>query len=214
MKLFKKEIKLAMHPTALIFLSFSAMLLIPNYPYYTAFFYTALGIFFTCLTGRENNDILYSMLLPVKKTDIVKARFTYVIVLEILQLIVAIPFAILRSTYPAEILQNGVGTNANITLFGFVLIMLGLFNLVFFNNYYKNVLKVGSAFVKGATLIFSYMLIVEVLMHFPFTIIDKANSFTPNLIQFIILGIGIVVYVLLTFLSYKKSQKSFEMLDI
>ena len=38
-----KEWRLAMHPTALLFLPLSAMLLIPNYPYYVIFFYTSLG---------------------------------------------------------------------------------------------------------------------------------------------------------------------------
>ena len=41
-----KEYRLAMHPTVLIFLALSAMLLIPSYPYYVVFFYTALGVFF------------------------------------------------------------------------------------------------------------------------------------------------------------------------
>ena len=47
LRLLQKEIRLAMHPTVPIFLLLSAMLLIPNYPYYVAFFYTGLGVFFT-----------------------------------------------------------------------------------------------------------------------------------------------------------------------
>lgn len=62
-----KEFKLAMHPTSVIFLSLSAMMLIPNYPYYMTFFYTTLAIFFIYLSGRENHDIFYTMTLPYEK---------------------------------------------------------------------------------------------------------------------------------------------------
>ena len=36
--LFKKEMRLAMHPASLGFLALSALLLVPNYPYYVTFF--------------------------------------------------------------------------------------------------------------------------------------------------------------------------------
>ena len=70
-KLLKKELALAMHPTAPIFLALSVLLIIPNYPYYVTFFYTSLAIFFTCLNGRENNDVYYTLLLPVPKRSVV-----------------------------------------------------------------------------------------------------------------------------------------------
>ena len=47
--LLQKELRLAMHPAALLFLALSALLIIPNYPYYVTFFYTTLGIFFYLL---------------------------------------------------------------------------------------------------------------------------------------------------------------------
>ena len=48
-ELLKKEFTLALHPTGWLFLGLSAMVLIPNYPYYVIFFYTGLALFFTCL---------------------------------------------------------------------------------------------------------------------------------------------------------------------
>ena len=44
--LMRKELLLAMHPASMLFLLLSAMLLIPNYPYYVICFYTCLGTFF------------------------------------------------------------------------------------------------------------------------------------------------------------------------
>ncbi|NTV78068.1 MAG: hypothetical protein HGA25_02715, partial [Clostridiales bacterium] len=143
--LLKKEIFLSMHPTALIFLSFSFMLLIPNYPYYIIFFYTGLAIFFTCMNGRENHDVFYSVTLPIAKREVVKGRFTFVILLEGLQLVLSIPFAIIRQSMPLA--GNQVGMDANIAFFGLSLMLMGVFNLIFFGIYYKNVTKVGKAFV-------------------------------------------------------------------
>lgn len=213
-KLLAKEAKLAMHPTAPIFLMLSAMLLIPNYPYYVVFFYTGLAVFFTCLMGRENNDVTYTMLLPVRKTDIVKARYAFVVLLELIQVIVAIPFAVLRQHLPLE--PNQVGMDANISLFAISFIMLGLFSLVFFKVYYSDVLKVGKAFVLSSISVFGFMIIAEVLTHaVPFfrDILDTYdNVYVPQ--KLVVLAIGIIVYISLTLISYTSSKKSFELLDL
>lgn len=75
-KLIKKDFRLAMHPTVPLMLLTAAMVTIPNYPYTVSFFYVTLSIFFTCLLGRENRDIAFSLCLPVAKRDIVTARIS------------------------------------------------------------------------------------------------------------------------------------------
>ena len=72
--LMKKEWRLAMMPVPLLFLALSALVLVPNYPYYVTFFYTTLGIFLFFQAARENRDIAYMLLLPVKKQQMVYAR--------------------------------------------------------------------------------------------------------------------------------------------
>src|SRR5512133_2785973 len=140
-----KELKLAIHPTGYIFLLMGAMLLIPNYPYYVAFFYQTLGIFFTFMNGNSTNDIFFTTLLPVRKRDVVKARLSAVIGLELLQLIIAVPFAILRAKIaPAE---NLAGQDANLALFGLVLLMFGVFNVVFLPMFYRSAYKTGTPYL-------------------------------------------------------------------
>ena len=95
--LMRKELVLAMHPASVLFLLLSAMLLIPNYPYYVMCFYTCLGTFFICLTGRENRDIEFTALLPVRKTDLVRARVFTVMLMQLAQLVIAVPFAVFLS---------------------------------------------------------------------------------------------------------------------
>lgn len=141
--LMRKELLLAMHPASMLFLLLSAMLLIPNYPYYVICFYTCLGTFFICLTGRENRDIEFTALLPVRKTDLVRARVFTVMLMQLAQLVIAVPFAVFSSRVSAE---NLVGMDANTAFFGFALVLYGVFNLVFFRNYYRAPGKVGKAF--------------------------------------------------------------------
>jgi uncharacterized protein with PQ loop repeat len=212
--LLRKELLLSMHPTASIFLILSMMLIIPNYPYYVVFFYTGMAVFFTCLTGRENNDVFYSLTLPIAKKDIVKARFAFVILLQLAQMVIAIPFAIIRQSMSLP--GNQVGMDANITLFGLSLIMIGLFNYIFFGIYYKNVNKVGTAFVWSSIAVFVYMAIAEVCAHaVPFAR-DYLDTKDPQYLAYklIVLIVGAIIYVLLTYVIYRKSVKSFEALDL
>lgn len=112
-----KELRLAFHPTVALFWLLSAMLLIPSYPYYVILFYSMLGIFFVCLTGRENHDLYFTMSLPIRKRDLVRARFGFVVMIELIQLLIAVPFAILRQRLPLP--GNEVGMDANIAFSGY-----------------------------------------------------------------------------------------------
>lgn len=208
-----KEFRLALHPTALIFLALSALLLIPNYPYYVTFFYTALGIFFVCLTGRENHDIEYSAALPVRKRDLVSARFTLVIVLELLQMLIALPFAIIRSGF--DMPGNQAGMDANIALFGLSFIMLGIFNLVFFLRYYRNPDKVGSSFAWSSSCMGVYMCLVEACTFFVPLFMELDTPDPVNLMpKLVVLGVGVVVFVAFTAIAWKRAACEFEALDL
>lgn len=209
-----KEFTLAMHPTVLMFLALSALVLIPNYPYYVTFFYTTLGIFFTCLNGRENNDIFYTMSLPICKKDIVKSRFLFVIVIEMLQMLLTVPFAIIRSTFPVA--ANQAGIEANTAFFGFSFILLGLFNLVFFINYYKDPKKIGTSFIWSNVAMWLFILLAESSVFAVPFMRDYVDTLDPLYmpIKLLILASGIIIFLLLTYVSYRKSIKSLEALDL
>lgn len=213
-KLLKKEFRLAMHPTCLIFMTLSAMLLIPNYPYYVTFFYTGLALFFTCLSGRENSDTLYMMLLPVRKRDTVKARFLLVVTLETAQFLLAVPFAALRSAMALP--GNQVGMDANLAFFGLALIQTGIFNLLFLTRYYRAPEKVGKAFAIASTGVFGYMLVAEAAAHVVPFVRDVLDTPDPAHLpeKLVVLAVGLVGYTALTLVAYNRSVKSFEMLDL
>lgn len=213
MKLLQKEFKLAVHPTVFIFMNLSTMLLIPNYIYYVAFFYTCLGLFFTCLSGRENKDILYMLLLPVKKSDIVKARCLSIVAVELLQIACSIPFAIIRARLIPG--ANLAGIDANMALYGLIFLMFGLFNVSFLTNYYRDTGKVGRAFVIACTVITIYIGIVETAVHaIPF-VGDTLD--TPGMefmeIKAGVLIVGIILYSVLSIWSFYRCADIFDRQD-
>lgn len=214
LRLLQKELRLCMHPTAPIFLLLSAMLLIPNYPYYVAFFYTGLAVFFTCLTGREQHDVAYTLNLPVQKRDAVRARFAFAVLLELCQLLLAVPFLALRSVLPLP--ENAVGMEANIALLGLVLVQYGVFNLVFFGVYYRNVNRVGAAFICSCVAVFLYMLVAEACAHVvPFfrNVLDTPDP--QNLLpKFAVLGLGAMVFASLTLFALRRAERAFERQDL
>lgn len=213
-KLLMKEFRLAMHPTNLIFLTLSTMLIIPNYPYYVTFFYTTLGLFFLCLNGRENHDIEYSITLPVRKQEIVKGRIGFAVLVELAQVLLAVPFALLRNRL--QPVGNEVGMDANIAFFGLSLLMLGLFNLLFFPAYYKNPDKVGKAFVISSVYIFLYIVVVEGLAHIAPFFHQQLDTPDPQFLtaKLAVLGIGAFLFAILSWVSYLISAKRFVRLDL
>ncbi len=213
-ELLYKELKLALHPVCPVFLLLSAMLLIPNYPYHVVFFYTGLGLFFVCLQGRENQDISYTMLLPVDRSAAVKARVLLAVGLELCQLLLAIPCAVVRQRLPIG--PNQVGLDANLALFASVLVMLGLFHVVFFGVYYRDVQKVGRAFVLGSVMMFLYMAAVETLCHVVPFLRDQLDTPDPQFLphKLAVLAIGILIYVLLTGIACRRAIRSFSAQDL
>lgn len=209
-----KEYKLALHPTTIIFLSFVAMVMIPNYPYEVNYFYTTLGIFFICLTGRENKDIYYSMLLPIRKKDIVKARFFLICSIELLQLLLTVPFVVLKTMLCP--LPNQVGMDANVAFFGIGFLLFGIFNLIFMASYYKDINQVGRSYGISSILVFAYMTIEIILVHAVPFLRDYVDTTDPQYMgsKVIILLAGALLYLILTGIAYKKSVQSFEAFDL
>ena len=100
-KLLYKELKLAWHPAMFLFYLCGALLLIPSWLYFIAFGYLFIAINSEYFLDKSNNDILFTAALPVRKRDIARSKTIFMAVIELLQIVVAIPFAIINSQiYP------------------------------------------------------------------------------------------------------------------
>jgi hypothetical protein len=211
-----KEIKLAMHPTTYLFLAIGAMLMIPSYPYYVAFVYSCLGIFFIFLSARENKDIFFTASLPVRKSDVVKSRIFMVTIIELIQLVIGIPFAIIGIHINPNATGNQAGIEANVAFFGLVLIMFALFNAIFLPLFYKTTVKVGIPLVFAGIAVTIYVVAVELAVQMiPFlkTHFDTTDP-AMTIYQFPILIAGMLIFTLSLWLTYRKSAANFEKVDL
>ena len=209
-----KELRLAAHPLIYFFWLLSAMLLIPSYPYYVVFFYTTLGLFFVCLTGRENHDVEYTLSLPVRRRDAVAARFLFALAVEGVQLILAVLAALLRRWLALP--DNAAGLEANIAFFGLSLFLLGMFHLIFFPRYYKAPDKVGRAFAVASAALFLLIVALECCAHILPFFRDKLDTRDPQFLseKLAVLAAGLILYLLLTLAAYHRSCRRFEALDL
>ena len=140
-----KEFRLALHPSFYIFFLFGVLLLIPNWPFFIAFGYLFLAFMNMFFIARANQDIFFTASLPVRKKDMVRARVLTLALMELLQIVVAIPFAVLHNRLYLQ--ENLAGMNVNIAFFGLVLIMYAVFNLVFLPMFYRNAYRAGLSMV-------------------------------------------------------------------
>ncbi len=212
--LLKKEFRLCMHPAAWIMLSTCALALVPNYPYAVSFFYMTLGIFFICIGGRENHDAAYTMTLPVSRAAVVKGRVLFVCCLEGLQwLVMAAIVLIKRFIAPGP---NAAGMDANIALLGEGLILFGLFNIIFFPAYYRNISKVGVPFVKASIAVFLYVILAVAATYTVPFVRDQLDTPDPDHLtaKLGFLALGLVWFTGLTCLSARLSFHRFEKLDL
>ena len=211
-----KEFRLAIHPSVYLFFLLSALLLVPSYPYYVSFFYLMLGVFLTFKTNRAENDIFYSALLPVRKGDIVRARVLAVAILELVNLLIAVPFAILSvKINPAG--ENNAGIEPNVAFFGLSFLMYGGFNRIFFPIFYKTGRSEGKAFLWSGVFTLLYIAVAESLAQYiPSPVsayLDTAEK-AAQLRQLPVLLGGIVLWAVLTLLSAKRSAERFEKVDL
>jgi len=206
-----KEFRLVIHPLFYAVLLFGALLLIPEWVYFLAlmyFFFIALPNIFS--VGKAQNDIGFSVMLPVRRKDIVKARMLAIIILEILQIIVAAVFALVNlAIYP----KGNFLMDTNATFIGCVFIMYAIFNVIFFPMFYKTAFKIGFPVIAATTaaIVFATAVELSVLFVPALRILDGTENLAAQLP--VLLG-GIIIFVLLNIAAYKSSVKSFQSIDL
>lgn len=206
-----KEIKLVITPAAYMFACLSALLLIPSYPYCVGLSYCIFSIVTTFGVARANNDHQFTAMLPVSRNDIVKAKHMTVVFIELIQIITAVPFALLSSLVLNK-QGNIVGMDANFAFFGMAFIAFSVFNIIFLPGYFKTGYKTGMPVIIGLTcyvLILALFETLTALIPFLKKNLDSLDGHT-FIYQIPVLAIGILIYLITIFISYKISVKKFE----
>ena len=214
-KLLYKEMKLSANPLSYWFITFSAMTMIPRYPILVGSFFICLGIFYTYQQVREYDDITYTVMLPVRKKDVVSAKYLFVLLIELIAFVLCALLTIIRMKFlgnAAPYVTNPL-MNANAAYLGYLLAVFASFNGIFLAGFFKTAYKIGKPFilfcVAGSIIIF----MGEVLHHIPGleSLNDPANL---SILQVAILAIGITVFMLCTWFSYQKALKDFEEINL
>lgn len=215
-KLLNKEIKLSASPLSFLFIVFGVMALIPNYPILCGAFFICLGIFQSFQTSRENSDILYSALLPVSKSDVVKSKYTFCVFIELCGFVLMAAATLVRMTLlkDAAVYRNNALMNANLVYLAFALLIFALFNLIFVNGFFKTAFYFAKPFVIFIIAAFLTIGVAETLHHIP--PLEKLNAFGFDELplQLAFLAAGTVLYAVITLTSMKKSIRRFEKIDL
>ena len=220
-----KEFRLAMHPVCYVFIIlFPFMILVPSYPLGVGFIYVLTCypiLFLGANKGQQSNDLLYSVLLPLRKKDIVLARIIVVIIMQAAYMLLMTALYPVARVINTAVLQNvenpekyvipGLGLDSYVLLLAIGIIGYGIADLIFFPIYYKN----GKSIVMSTLFtIFGFIAYLGI-----FTI---ALPYIPGLeflnnmhigIQFGILAAAILISFLLHFVVYKISSKRLEKVD-
>ena len=232
-KLLKKEMKLGNTVQTFIWtLCCFCMYFIPRYPSYIGPFYITLCIMMTFALNQSSHDILYTVLLPVRKIDTVKARFLYCGLIEVLSLVLAVIPTLLRvfSIFP----ENHAGINTTIAYFGLQLIVYSVFNLIFLGNVYKDPLKPGLRYLVASIAYFIMYAVCELPVWVYYATSKKLAEGTiselPKLAlagqmftdmsgafiirQSIILFGGVMIFAGVWALTFTRAAKQFEKYDL
>ena len=212
--LLKKELTLAASPLSYIFIAFAIMALIPNYPILVGGFFVCLGIFQSFMAAREAGDTLYTAMLPVKKTDVVKARFAFTTFIELVSFAAMAALTALRMTVlaDADVYTANALMNANLAYLGWELVVFALFNALFVCSFYKTAYKLGWPFVWFGVVSFLVIAAAEVLHHIPG--FEGLNSTRYDVKQLPVLIAGAAIYGAVTFISERVSEKRFDRVDL
>ena len=147
--LFFKELKLSIHPLCYIFVViFALMGLIPNYPACVGPVYVIAAYTFLFLganKGQTTNDLFYSCNLPIRKQDVVTARMVSITFLKFLLIVPLVCTLLIRYfvIYPSIVSRGGTipdlgfDINQGFALFGVIILVLSLTDLIYLPWFYK-----------------------------------------------------------------------------
>ena len=214
--LLKKEMRLSSLLLTYLFIGFAVFTMCPGYPILCGVFFITLGIFQSFQSAREANDIVYSALLPVAKRDVVKGKYQFTLLIELCGFALMVIFTLIRMTAFVDApvyLQNAL-MNANPFFLGMALIIFGLFNVIFLGGFFRTAYNLGRPFVIYIIVAFVTIGIAEALHHIPGLEALNAFGFEHIGLQAVTLLAGAACFVIMTYLSYNKACRDFEMIDL
>ena len=166
--------------------------------------------------NRDSNDILYSVLLPVSKSDVVKSKYLAAVALQMVAFILCTTFTFLRMiVFPhAIVYENNVLMVANFIYLSFVLLIFACFNAIFIGGFFKTAYGIGKPFILFIVVNFSIIAVAETLHYIPGLEWMNVLDFDFMTKQVLSLLMAVGVYAAVTVISCRVSCLRFEKIDL
>ncbi len=183
----------------------AALMLIPNWFFMLVFMYFFwITVPNMHATYNQEEDQNFVSILPVSKKAFVSSRVMAIVILEAVHVFFAILFGLLHNylygTY-------NFALDINFSLFGLAILMYGIFNITFLPYYYRTAYFFGKPAILAAVVTIIYAFFVEYLTLVNTTVSRFLEGSVIN--QLIVLASGIIIFVILTYIAIKRSQKNF-----
>jgi hypothetical protein len=214
--LLNKEFRLAASPLSWIFLIAAGMTMLPGYPILVGAFFVCFGVFHSFQNAREANDVLFTVLLPVRKRDFVRAKYAFSCCIQLLGFVIMAALTALRMTALAEgkaYVSNAL-MNPSPLFLAFVLLIYTAFNVFFLGGFFRTAYKLGMPFLSFGLVTLALIVVGEALHFFPGLGFLNTTSGERLGLQFTLLAIAAVIYALGTTLSCRASMARFEKIDL
>lgn len=212
--LLNKEARLGTPLLTYCFLAFALLTFCPGYPILLGSFFTCLGIFQAYQLMVTNHDLLFSLLLPVSKKEIVKAKFILAILIQVIAFLLMTIVALVRMNFLSQniVYQQNQLMAANYLFLAFTLLIFAEFNWYFLRGFFRTGYYLLRPFIYFSIAAMITIVAAETLHHLPgLAFLNSSRGLMG--IQLICLFLSLFIYVLLTFAAYKKAIRSFNNLD-
>lgn len=214
--LLMKEIKLGVNPFfyVLPFLT-GALMLIPGWLYFIVILYFCFLTVPNMFGGyKSQNDLMFTTMMPVTKKDMVKAKVSFIVILELLHVVAAIIYGLVTVRLYPNLTYYFFAPSFG--FWGLCFVMLAIFNIIFIPMYYKTAYKYGAASIASTTAAILFAGGAEWL--------GIQNSYVSDLfkgagtenvaIHLSILITGIVIFAIFTIIAYHIANKRFEKVEM
>ncbi len=214
--LLNKELRLPANPLSFLFLILTGTTLLPGYPILVGAMFVCLGIFYSFQAMRENNDLLYTVLLPIPKRDAVTAKYLFSCLIQGIAFLLTILFTALRMTVLSDgrAYTGNVLMPANPVFLGFTLLIFAAFNVLFLGGFFKSGGGIGRPFLAFLAAAVVLMALGETLHHLPGLSFLRAIQGRELLLQWPILLVCALAWGIATLRAWRLAQTRFVKMDL
>lgn len=208
-----KDLKLGIQPIFLVFpILLGMLMLIPSWVYFLVpmyFFWITVPNMFG--NFKTQNDLMFTSMMPVTKKDIVKARVSVIVILEILHIGFAVIFGLVHDLVYSHLNITYYFFAPSMGFWGLCMVMMAIFNIFLIPLYYKTAYKFSWALFSATG---SAMLFAGIVQWLGIQIKSISDIFNVTIADHIalhasILAAGIVIFAAFTLIAYRIAARRF-----